>query len=167
MISLSRLEEKFRIHSQPDKAHDVRRLTEAFLSSSLEDNYPRSDAHYGTLSFLLCLSESPLHAHYVPLLTTPTQPPEVEWFDWTAHLLEGIEYSSTESSGSEVGNESSGSEVGNESSGSEVGNESSGSEVGNESSGSEVGNESSGSEVGNESSGSEVGNNALSSKEHT
>ncbi len=90
----------------PQKAHDLRHLTENFLSSNLEENYPRSDAHYGTLSFLLCMSDRPLHATYAPLqLSLSTEEEEVEWFDWNKHLMEGIEYSSTDdsSSSSEVG----------------------------------------------------------------
>ena len=101
--SVPSLEEKFIVHSMEQKAHHLRRLTEVFLSGCLEDSYPRSDAHYGTLSFLLCLSESPIHASYQPsLLNLSGAESEVEWFDWTSYLIEGIEYESSESDSSEV-----------------------------------------------------------------
>jgi len=84
------------------KAHHLRRLTEDFLSSDLEESYPRSDAHYGTISFLLCLSDSPLHACYQPSLLNLSAESEVDWFDWTSYLMDGIEYESSKSDSSEV-----------------------------------------------------------------
>ena len=73
-----------------------------FLSGCLERSFPRSDAHYGVLSLLLLLSHSPLHSPYQP--ATPATPPreEGDGFDWTSYLMEGIEYSPLQSSGSEV-----------------------------------------------------------------
>lgn len=94
--------EKFHVHSQPLKAESLRRLTESFLSSCLEHSYPHSDAHYGTLSFLLTLSYSPLHATFVPATPTSLLEEVEEEFDWTSYLMEGIEYSPQHSSGSEV-----------------------------------------------------------------
>ena len=38
---LSRLCEKFAVHSQPEKAAGCQRLTEEFLGCSLERSYPR------------------------------------------------------------------------------------------------------------------------------
>lgn len=94
--------EKFKVHSQPEKAASLQQLSEDFLCGPLEKSYPRSDAHYGTLSLLLILSDSPLHATFEP--STPTSPPaeEEEGFDWTSYLMQGIEFSPQHSSGSEV-----------------------------------------------------------------
>ena len=102
MTSILRLEEKFLVHSLPDTAHNLRRLTESFLEAHLEQSFPRSDAHYGVLSLLFCLSQSPLHVTFKSSL--PILPPseEVEWFDWTRHLMEDIEFSPIQSSDSEV-----------------------------------------------------------------
>ena len=74
MCATSRLCEKFRVHSQPEKAQALEVLTEQFLGSRLERSFSRSDAHYGTLLFLLCLSDSPLHADYIPTPKTPPAP---------------------------------------------------------------------------------------------
>lgn len=73
-LPLNRLCEKFRVHSQPEKAEALEQLTEQFLSSRLERNYPRSDAHYGVLLLLFCLSNSPLHADFLPTPNTPPAP---------------------------------------------------------------------------------------------
>ena len=70
----SRLCEKFRVHTQPEKAKALEKLTENFLSSRLERSFPQSDAHYGLLLFLLCVSDSPLHADYLPTPKTPPPP---------------------------------------------------------------------------------------------
>lgn len=85
-----------------EKAEHLSRLTDSFISSHLEYSFPRSDSHYGMLSFLLILSNSPLHVTFEP--ATPTAlPVEVEEeFDWTGYLMDGIEYSPQHSSGSEV-----------------------------------------------------------------
>ena len=66
-----RLCEKFYIHCKPEKAAALENLSKQFLDSILERSYPKSDAHYGTLLFLLCLSESPVNADYHPSPATP------------------------------------------------------------------------------------------------
>ena len=73
-FTLSRLCEKFRVHSQPEKAEALEVLTQQFLGLRLERNFPRSDAHYGTLLFLLTISNSPLHSDYLPTPKTPPAP---------------------------------------------------------------------------------------------
>ena len=103
-----RLQDKFVVHAQPEKAEALERLSKEFLSCNLERNYPKvhtviiprcdlhlayriwlssspsllpsfllsrplppkSDAHYGVLLFLLCLSESPVNTDYTPPLKT-------------------------------------------------------------------------------------------------
>ncbi len=89
----SSLVEKFHIHSQPEKADALGNLTDLFLSGNLEHSYSRSDAHYAILSLLLCMSHSPIHSTFDP--PTPISPPpddEVDGFDWSSYLMEGIEY---------------------------------------------------------------------------
>ncbi len=101
LLAICSLAEKFKVHSQLEKADHLLVLTESFVCGHLETSFPRSDAHYGVLSFLLNTSHSPLHATFEP--ATPTVPPaQEEWFDWTGYLMEGIEYSSQRSSDSEV-----------------------------------------------------------------
>lgn len=97
----SRLIEKFKVHSQPEKAEFLRSLTDSFLSSYLLHSYPHSDAHYGVLSLLLNISQSPLHSTFEPATPTAVPVEEAEEFDWTRYLMAGIEYSSG-SSESEV-----------------------------------------------------------------
>ena len=69
-----RLCEKFRVHSHPEKADALEQLTEQFLNSKLERSFSHSDAHYGTLLLLLCVSDSPLHVDYLPTPKTPPAP---------------------------------------------------------------------------------------------
>lgn len=93
--SIQGLCEKFSIHCQTEKAEALHRLTETFLNSNLERNFPKSSAHYGTLQLLLCLSESPIHSKYTPLASIEDQAAAaVDNFDWRAYLMEGIEYPS-------------------------------------------------------------------------
>ncbi|XP_016064441.1 PREDICTED: gamma-tubulin complex component 5 [Miniopterus natalensis] len=83
--------EKFIIHSDLGKAASWKRLTEEFLNASLPNiKEIKTDAHYSTLSLLLCLSDSPSNSSYVE---TPRDK-EVEKkddFDWGKYLLEGEE----------------------------------------------------------------------------
>ena len=96
LLPFCRLCEKFNVHTQPEKAEAFEKLTTQFLNSNLEKNYPKvmhynhtcytwfmtkctflhtilqSDAHYGAILLLLCLSDSPLHADFRP---RPKEPP--------------------------------------------------------------------------------------------
>ena len=62
------------MHSQPEKASVLEELTSKFLCLSLERSYPHSDAHYGVLSLLLSLSDSPVNHDYVGRPGSPTRP---------------------------------------------------------------------------------------------
>jgi len=72
-IILCRLKEKFRVHSQPDKADALDRLTARLLGLHLNINYPRSAAHYGVIQFLLDVSDSPVSTNYTPHPDSPRE----------------------------------------------------------------------------------------------
>ena len=72
-FTLSSLQEKYQVHSQPDRARALEDLTEHFFDCNLENHYSHSDTHYGILLFLLCLADSPVNADYVRRADTPTR----------------------------------------------------------------------------------------------
>ncbi|XP_002738419.1 gamma-tubulin complex component 5-like [Saccoglossus kowalevskii] len=103
--------EKFAIHSQPHKHEVFKRLTDKFLNSPLliDQDLMKSDAHYGILSILMLLSESPVSHHYKEQVSKP-KTEEKDNFDWTSYLLEGIEIPSFLSSDEEWSNDEAASE---------------------------------------------------------
>ena len=86
------LSDKFLIHCKDSSASQLKSLKESYLnqpfSSSLFDT--RTESHYGVLSLLLNLSQSPVNkADFLPKATI--SPEEEEHIDWAKYLLEGEE----------------------------------------------------------------------------
>ncbi|XP_070534275.1 gamma-tubulin complex component 5-like [Ptychodera flava] len=83
--------EKFAVHSQPEKKEAFKKLTDSFLNSPLSsgESHTKTDVHYGLLSLLLNLSDSPVNHSFQERQATPKQ--EKDEFDWGKYLLEGIE----------------------------------------------------------------------------
>ncbi|XP_070798772.1 gamma-tubulin complex component 5 [Pituophis catenifer annectens] len=79
--------EKLVVHSDLVKAGSWRRLTEEFLNLSLPTTEgTKTDAHYGILSLLLCLSDSPSNTCYAE--EPREKAVEKEKFDWRKYLME-------------------------------------------------------------------------------
>ncbi|XP_071955106.1 gamma-tubulin complex component 5-like [Antedon mediterranea] len=83
--------QKLSIHSRGHKADCLKSLSETFLDSPiLLTQHPKTDVHYGLLSLLICLANTPTENDYqepekhVEIVEEPE-------FDWTSYLLEGIE----------------------------------------------------------------------------
>ncbi|XP_030427179.1 gamma-tubulin complex component 5 isoform X2 [Gopherus evgoodei] len=83
--------EKLIVHSDLSKAASWKRLIEKFLNSPLPSTEEtKTDAHYGILSLLLCLSDSPSNTNYVEKPRDKEVEKEEE-FDWGKYLMEGEE----------------------------------------------------------------------------
>uniref|UniRef100_M4ANQ7 Gamma-tubulin complex component n=1 Tax=Xiphophorus maculatus TaxID=8083 RepID=M4ANQ7_XIPMA len=81
--------EKLMVHSDLSKAGSWRRLTEEFLTSPLPNtNGAKTDTHYGILSLLLFLSDSPSNTNFTERPRVKDAEPEDE-FDWAKYLMEG------------------------------------------------------------------------------
>ena len=86
------IREKFLVHCKESSASQLKDLKEKYLgqpfSFSLFES--KTETHYGVLSLLLNLSESPVKAtDFSP--KPKTLPVEEEHIDWTRYLLEGEE----------------------------------------------------------------------------
>lgn len=83
--------EKCIIHSQPEKAEILKKLTSSFLESDVTNaSVSLRDGSFAILSVLLNLSESPVNSEYVePVKKAVVE--EEDTFDWTQYLLEGEE----------------------------------------------------------------------------
>ncbi|XP_014877297.1 gamma-tubulin complex component 5 [Poecilia latipinna] len=81
--------EKLMVHSDLSKAGSWRRLTEEFLNSPLpKTNGAKTHTHYGILSLLLFLSDSPSNTNFTERPRVKDAEPEDE-FDWAKYLMEG------------------------------------------------------------------------------
>ncbi len=89
---LDGLSEKFLIHCQHRKSEKLKELKEKFLSSALSASQftENTEEHYGVLSLLLNLSDSPIHHKYAPSKKEES-PPIEDVIDWTEYLLGGEE----------------------------------------------------------------------------
>ncbi|XP_059140755.1 gamma-tubulin complex component 5-like [Physella acuta] len=83
--------EKLEIHSQKQKATDLRELTQAFLAQPGLDGRDtgETDVHYALLSLLLELSHSPIQTDF-QRKQKEIKPEEVDDFDWSSYLLQDI-----------------------------------------------------------------------------
>ncbi|CAC5390042.1 TUBGCP5 [Mytilus coruscus] len=89
--SLNGVIEKCTIHSEQRKADTLKTLTDEFLETPVFEGKKegKTDTHYGLLSLLLHLAESPTHCSYDGSgLVLQTEEPKDD-FDWTAFLLDG------------------------------------------------------------------------------
>ncbi|XP_076082498.1 gamma-tubulin complex component 5-like [Mytilus galloprovincialis] len=89
--SLKGVIDKCTIHSEQRKANTLKTLTDEFLETPVFEGKKegKTDTHYGLLSLLLHLAESPTHCSYDgDGLVLQTEEPEDD-FDWTAFLLDG------------------------------------------------------------------------------
>ncbi|KAM4739586.1 gamma-tubulin complex component 5 [Anableps anableps] len=83
--------EKLMVHSDLSKAGSWRRLTEEFLNLPLPNtNGTKTDTHYGILSLLLFLSDSPSNTNFTERPRVKDAEPKDE-FDWAKYLMEGEE----------------------------------------------------------------------------
>ncbi|GAB1610647.1 gamma-tubulin complex component 5 isoform X2 [Argonauta hians] len=90
--SIKGLCEKFRVHSQDDKARDLQELSSNFLSLPLfeQKTIDHSDTHYSVLRLLIELAANPTCTK--PCETSREVPVEEDKdFDWAAYLREGEE----------------------------------------------------------------------------
>ncbi|GFO07541.1 gamma-tubulin complex component [Plakobranchus ocellatus] len=82
--------EKFEIHSQGQKAKDLRDLTVTFLDQPGLDGKDtgKTDVHYAMLSLLVNLAVAPTQVDFSRKQPEPTAE-ELDDFDWKAYLLDG------------------------------------------------------------------------------
>ncbi|XP_077990805.1 gamma-tubulin complex component 5-like [Glandiceps talaboti] len=99
--TLQGVREKFSIHSQPQKQEVFTKLIDKFLNSPLltGQTYTKTDSHYGLLSLLLNLSNSPVN-HKFEEKPKPAAQGKDE-FDWAKYLLEDVEIPSFDASSDE------------------------------------------------------------------
>ena len=88
---LQGLKEKFIINCQDDKANELASLKEQYLKSPFSSSTCADDTeeHFGVLSLLLHLSESPVYHDFVAANKPAVK--EEEEINWTEYLLEGEE----------------------------------------------------------------------------
>eukprot|EP00112_Aurelia_sp_Birch-Aquarium-sp1_P006415 Seg1709.5 transcript_id=Seg1709.5/GoldUCD/mRNA.D3Y31 product="Gamma-tubulin complex component 5" protein_id=Seg1709.5/GoldUCD/D3Y31 len=88
---LQGLKEKFNISCQDHKAKQLVNLKDQYLNSPFSSSTfaENTDEHFGALSLLLNLSESPVYRDYVVAKKPDVK--EEEEINWTEYLLEGEE----------------------------------------------------------------------------
>lgn len=88
---LQGLKEKFNISCQDHKAKQLVNLKDQYLNSPFSSSTfaENTDEHFGVLSLLLNLSESPVYRDYVVAKKPDVK--EEEEINWTEYLLEGEE----------------------------------------------------------------------------
>lgn len=84
--------EKFAVHSQLKKAHDLKELTDKFLAAPLfeQKNFGHTDSHYAIVSLLINLAQNPTIKGDFESKKIIV-PEEEEGFDWTSYLMEGVD----------------------------------------------------------------------------
>ena len=88
---LQGLKEKFFVSCQDHKANELASLKEKYLKSPFSSSTfaENTDEHFGVLSLLLNLSESPVYHDFVAANKPDVR--EEEEINWTEYLLEGEE----------------------------------------------------------------------------
>ncbi|XP_033108184.1 gamma-tubulin complex component 5-like [Anneissia japonica] len=84
--------QKLVVHSRGQKADSLQRLFKTFLHSPISrtTQHPKTDVHYGLVSLLVCLANTPTENDYQEKEKAEETEKEPE-FDWTSYLLEGLE----------------------------------------------------------------------------
>lgn len=84
------LREKFLVHCKEENAEKLKDLKESYLNKPFSNSMfeTRTESHYGVLSLLLNLSESPVN-QAILFPKTVVARKESESFDWTEYLLDG------------------------------------------------------------------------------